>query len=176
MYKHSNLGPNYNEWLKTAHLLDPPFDYFSFAELILKDKHVTNLIYKSILTEYVKKSNKYLNEGVKSLKLFESRTKEDGPFGSAFKKYWIKREEERTVESIRKRQLEGTSNITNDIVSNMERIIKKSCATSPHFSVSPSTSAISSTYIADEKTETSTISSEDIASCDISPTGYAYKK
>lgn len=57
----------------------------------------------------------------------QSRSKKSSAFCGTYEAYWSKRKEDSAINSMRKRQLEGALNITNDIVSNMERIIKKVC-------------------------------------------------
>lgn len=70
MYKPSKLDPAYDEWLKKAHSLVPPFDYFSFADLVLRDNRITNTLYTGILSKSMEASSKYLDESEKALKLF----------------------------------------------------------------------------------------------------------
>lgn len=70
MYKPSKLDPAYDEWLKKAHSLVPPFDYFSFADLVLRDNRITNTLYTGILSKSMETSSKYLDESEKALKLF----------------------------------------------------------------------------------------------------------
>ncbi|KAI9019452.1 hypothetical protein CLU79DRAFT_704973 [Phycomyces nitens] len=129
MYKRSNLDPTYDEWLQTAHLLDPPFDYFSFADLVSRDNRITNVLYMGILTKNMQTSTKYLDKGVKALRLFESRSRKNSAFCVAYETYWYKRKEDSVVGGMRKRQLEGALSINDAIVSNMEGIIKKSSVT-----------------------------------------------
>ncbi|KAI8066095.1 hypothetical protein BDF21DRAFT_427064 [Thamnidium elegans] len=153
MYKPSNLDSTYDEWLKHAHLLEPPFDYFSFADLVLRDNRITNVLYKGILTKHTETASKYLVEGIKALKLFESRSKKNSAFYIAYEAYWSKREEDDVVNKIRKRQLEGATDMNNDIVSNMERIIKKSCTTDSSASSSSSRSAVAATSSSEDEKE-----------------------
>ncbi|KAI9487796.1 MAG: hypothetical protein EXX96DRAFT_593747 [Benjaminiella poitrasii] len=145
MYNPSNLNSTYDKWLQNAHLLDPPFDYFSFADLVLKDNRITNILYVGILTKNMNTSSKHLGEGVKALRLFESRSKGNSAFCITYETYWSKRNEDSIISSMRKRQLEGASNITNDIISSMEHIIKKSCTTSSSTSANSSAFAIPTT-------------------------------
>ncbi|ORE06851.1 hypothetical protein BCV72DRAFT_187064, partial [Rhizopus microsporus var. microsporus] len=57
-----------------------------------------------------------------------------------------KRQEDSVVSSMRKRQLEDASNITNAIVSNMEYIIKKKISYATSFSTNTNTVQTEDSY------------------------------
>ncbi|KAG1623269.1 hypothetical protein G6F46_000151 [Rhizopus delemar] len=170
MYKPSKLDPAYDEWLKKAHSLVPPFDYFSFADLVLRDNRITNTLYTGILSKSMETSSKYLDESEKALKLFGSRSKKNSAFCGTYEAYWSKRKEDSAINSMRKRQLEGALNITNDIVLNMERIIKKSRITSS------STSVEAITNVAQTEEPYTSSSSEDETNGLLTTTKHVYRR
>jgi hypothetical protein len=43
----------FSKWSKTAHVLDPPYDYFDFAGYTSLHKQLTNVYFSSIMKHYV---------------------------------------------------------------------------------------------------------------------------
>jgi hypothetical protein len=58
MFQKITDGNPYKEWLNAAHLLEPSYDYFNFADIHKKDVDTTNRIYLSLLNHQLSKSTK----------------------------------------------------------------------------------------------------------------------
>lgn len=56
MFKRVNAGILYKEWLETAHLIDPQYNYFSFAQLCNENKSTTNTYYMTLMNKIVKEN------------------------------------------------------------------------------------------------------------------------
>lgn len=56
MFKSVNTDNLYKEWLETAHLIDPQYDYFSFAQLCNESKCTTNTYYMTLINKTVMKN------------------------------------------------------------------------------------------------------------------------
>lgn len=71
MFQESNLDGDYKSWVDSAHQLDPPYNYFLFADLINKDKNITNTVYHGLMLSLIESSNKFLEERLSAIKRFE---------------------------------------------------------------------------------------------------------
>lgn len=61
----------YKEWLNAAHLLEPAYDYFNFADIHKKDIDTTNCIYLSLLNHQLSKTTKKSQKNILSaIKLY----------------------------------------------------------------------------------------------------------
>lgn len=60
----------YKEWLDTAHLLEPSYDYFNFADIYKKDAGTANCIYLRLLNEFSKATKKSQSNILSAIKLF----------------------------------------------------------------------------------------------------------
>lgn len=69
MFKHVKEDNVYEEWLKTAHLLNPPYDYCSFAELHNYNKSLTNIYYLTLMNQIVKEKPSN-HDAISALKIF----------------------------------------------------------------------------------------------------------
>lgn len=68
MFQHIEKDNKYEDWLKDAHNLDPPFDYFSFADYCKAGLGTTNVIFKSLLSNHFNKTKN--NDALTMLKNF----------------------------------------------------------------------------------------------------------
>ncbi|KAI9365607.1 hypothetical protein BD770DRAFT_405989 [Pilaira anomala] len=122
MFKRVDTDNLFKQWLETAHLLDTPYDYFSFALLCNENKCITNLYYATLINKIVKEDPPKNRNAINALNLFNKRENMDSSFGNAYSSYWIRHEESEASSQAQKRRLETFLNLNEDTCDDIEAI------------------------------------------------------
>ncbi|KAI8991422.1 hypothetical protein BDF20DRAFT_844583 [Mycotypha africana] len=122
MSKKVNTDNLYKEWLETAQLIDPQYDYFSFAQLCNENNCTTNIYYMTLLTKV--KDDPGNRGAIKALNQFHKRENEQSSFGREFCEYWIRRETSEATTKVLKRRLETFVQLNEDTCEGIEAISK----------------------------------------------------
>ncbi|KAG1413653.1 hypothetical protein G6F58_007371 [Rhizopus delemar] len=133
MFQAITDGNPLKEWLNVAHLLEPCYDYFNFADIYKKDADTTNCVYLSLLNHQLSKANKKAQTGIlDAIKLFNRRRNKATKFYSQYSKYWDDRkiEEaslqfEENAKILKKRTFEALQDISKNIIDNVVETSKR---------------------------------------------------
>ncbi|ORX47987.1 hypothetical protein DM01DRAFT_1338824 [Hesseltinella vesiculosa] len=120
----------YDHWLRSAGSIEPAYDYFSFADLVNRDRATTNVSYLSIMNHFSKKhpSNE---QAVSALNTFNKRKTSDSNFHKKYEDYWHERDEHTLIIRMRNRALSTTESVHSDACEQVERLSKKACQIAP---------------------------------------------
>ncbi|CAO3658290.1 unnamed protein product [Rhizopus microsporus] len=123
MFKSVNTDNLYKEWLETAHLIDPQYDYFSFAQLCNESKCTTNTYYMTLINKTVMKNPR--NRGaITALNQFHKRENMQSSFGKEYCEYWKRRETSEATTKAHKRRLDTFLQLNEDTCEGIEAISK----------------------------------------------------
>ncbi|RCH78965.1 hypothetical protein CU098_004911, partial [Rhizopus stolonifer] len=82
----------YDIWLQSANKLDPPYDYFSFAELSNSNEHLTNNSYHNLLLKALSKASMLnTNNITNAINVFKKRNVPSTGFNKSYVGYWNSR-------------------------------------------------------------------------------------
>ncbi|GAA5803394.1 hypothetical protein HPULCUR_008873 [Helicostylum pulchrum] len=121
MFKRVNAGILYKEWLETAHLIDPQYNYFSFAQLCNENKSTTNTYYMTLMNKIVKE-NPGNRGAITALNQFLKRENTQSSFGKECCEYWERRETSEATSKAHKRRLATFLQLNEDKCEGIEAI------------------------------------------------------
>ncbi|GAN03617.1 hypothetical protein MAM1_0044d03072 [Mucor ambiguus] len=118
----------YQEWLKCAADLQPQYDYFNFADLVMKSKRTTSTLYvttlnKALLTSF-KKAKPSITDAIA---LFNKRSNQNSLFYTEYNEYWARRDEDEREESgrrIEKRIYSTLEDVAENVFSSITQASK----------------------------------------------------
>ncbi|KAG2230550.1 hypothetical protein INT48_009890 [Thamnidium elegans] len=108
--------------------LQPPYDYFNFAEICHKDSTLTSTQYLTLINKelcFVSKKHKSLLQN--AITVFQSRTNSTTNFYEYYHNYWRHRYEENNLINLQKRTREGLDETTSNVVGFMVATAKRVC-------------------------------------------------
>ncbi|GAA5803617.1 hypothetical protein HPULCUR_009100 [Helicostylum pulchrum] len=132
MFNDITVNHGYQEWLKTAAILDPPYDYISFSDFDEQNVKVTNCLYLTVLHNTLGKANKKEKQLIlNAIKSFNRKSNKDTAFSRIYSEYWKVRDERAHQSNIRKRTQEALQDITDNIVGSMVDSTKRLRSNNP---------------------------------------------
>ncbi|KAI9359418.1 hypothetical protein BD770DRAFT_409667 [Pilaira anomala] len=119
----------YQAWLKCAADLQPQYDYFNSADLVMKSKQTTSTLYvttlnKAILTSFKKEKPSITD----AIALFNKRNNQNSLFYKEYNEYWARRDEDEREESgrrIEKRVYSTLEDVAEDLFSSITQASKR---------------------------------------------------
>ncbi|KAL9545627.1 hypothetical protein MBANPS3_007059 [Mucor bainieri] len=94
------------DWVKSAHNLSPPYDYFNFADIVNDCKRHTNRWHKNTLVKALREQTKVEEQRALAIALetLNDKGKRPSAFYDRCEAYWAERERAKVDEHIDKRQ------------------------------------------------------------------------
>ncbi|KAG1054516.1 hypothetical protein G6F43_003482 [Rhizopus delemar] len=124
MFKNVKPDNAFENWCKTGYLLEPPYDYFSFAELCDQSKTVTNLYYLTLMNNLIKE-HPTNQEAISALNIFNKRRNNDSLFGKQYDAFWNDEMTNNISRRLEKRRMETVLQLNDDSCAEIEAISKK---------------------------------------------------
>ncbi|CAO3621247.1 unnamed protein product [Mucor hiemalis] len=121
----------YQRWLKCAADLQPQYDYFNFADLVMKSKRTTSTLYVTKLNKALLTSSKKAKPSITdAITLFNKRNNQNSLFYKEYNEYWARRDEDEREESgrrIEKRIYSTLEDVAENVFCSITQASKRSC-------------------------------------------------
>ncbi|KAI7896657.1 uncharacterized protein EV154DRAFT_476303 [Mucor mucedo] len=73
-----NIGYVFQDWLKVAAGLSPQYDYFNFADVVMKDKATTGSLYISLMNDTLQNAPRKKKSGIINAIVLFNKKKQQG--------------------------------------------------------------------------------------------------
>lgn len=126
MTKRKSKSENtYSIWLKSASKLDPPYDYFAFAELANNSEALTNSSYHQLLLKALSQANMAnINNITSAINKYKSRNVVNSAFNKSYTEYWNARSSSESSTHLREESTSVIKEVQDSVFSTIRKRIR----------------------------------------------------